>query len=190
MQNREFLHNLSRFLDDKGNLTPKAVGALRSDFINYVFAKHDISYELEINAFIKHYAIYKDLDILQKIQKSTEGFIIQEIINEVCKTFDVGEHMLYQKTRKRNVVMPRFFAIYFIKMFTTLTLTKIGTIFNRDHSTIISAINTIDDLLSYDKEIQNTYNKMLGTIKLKKQIIHGQQENNRCSTTFKLASSC
>lgn len=42
-----------------------------------------------------------------------------------------------------------------------LTRAKVGMIVNRDNATVLHAQRKIDDLLSYDKTVQNTYRHLL-----------------------------
>ena len=70
------------------------------------------------------------------------------IIENVCNYFNLETVDLESKCRNRNLVVARQLAMYFIKKYTNLTLLKIGQLFgNRDHTTVIHSINTIEDFI-------------------------------------------
>ena len=48
---------------------------------------------------------------------------------------------------------PRQLAMYLAKILTPLSLPDIGKAFGRDHTTVIHAVKTIEDLIVRDKEL-------------------------------------
>ncbi len=81
---------------------------------------------------------------------------IDSIQKKVADHFKITVEDLKSKSRKKELVVPRQIAIYFTKEFTDFSLKSIGYHFGgRDHSTVIHAIQTINDLLKTDKEIKN-----------------------------------
>jgi len=62
---------------------------------------------------------------------------------------------LKSKSRQSRVIQPRFIAIYLARKLTTLTTTDIGKEFgDRDHSTVLNAINKIDEDMKNDQEFR------------------------------------
>ena len=90
------------------------------------------------------------------------------IIRRVCSYYGIEEIILKSPTRKKEVVIPRQVAMYCIKKYTHLGLKEVGTMFNRDHATVLHAINAIQNLMDTDKEygarikqfITNTFQQM------------------------------
>jgi chromosomal replication initiator protein len=79
--------------------------------------------------------------------------------------------MLYAR-RSRYLVRPRQVAIYLTKILTSKSLPEIGREFsNRDHTTIIHSVKTIEKLKENDPEMVENINK------LKNQILYKNQEN-------------
>jgi chromosomal replication initiator protein len=77
----------------------------------------------------------------------------QAIILRTCIFYDKPLERLESKSRKRIYVIPRQIAMYFLKMFTSLSLEEIGNMFGeRDHSTAIHSINTVKDLIDTDED--------------------------------------
>ena len=65
--------------------------------------------------------------------------------------------MLRAKTRKKEIVIARQIAMYLCKLFTDHSLKTIGLHFGgRDHSTVIHAINSVEEDLKRDKSLQET----------------------------------
>ncbi len=79
----------------------------------------------------------------------------------VSRQLNVPYDRMMSKCRDRELVIARQLAAYFIKKYTALSLKSIGSIFNRDHSTIIHAIQTIDDLLECNDRVIAGYYEVI-----------------------------
>lgn len=77
----------------------------------------------------------------------------QIIINAVCDYFVINKKDLSNKSRERNLVLPRHIAMYLIKTKTKATYLSIGQIFKRDHSTVINAMDKINGFLDIKDDI-------------------------------------
>ncbi len=79
----------------------------------------------------------------------------EEIQREVCNVFNLTIADLKSKSRSKNIVLPRQIAIYLVRKLTDLSLNEIGQSFgNRDHSTIIHAIEKIEKQRKKDKQLK------------------------------------
>lgn len=75
------------------------------------------------------------------------GTVKEEIILEVVsRHFKLDKFDILSKVRKRIFTEPRHIVIYFIKAYTTLSLKEIGRFMNRDHASVIYAIDTCNNL--------------------------------------------
>jgi len=85
---------------------------------------------------------------------------VNDLINTVvAKIFNVSTEDMKSKTRKREICDARQAAMFFYKEYTKLSLEKIGRNFgNRDHSTVIHAIEAVNNLLDTDKSYLFTFN--------------------------------
>ncbi len=91
---------------------------------------------------------------------------IDTIIAVVTDYYDVKIGDLKGKRRLREYVIPRQMAMYLAKELTPLSLKSIGYHFGgRDHSTVIHAIQTINDLAETDKEISKAVKQLLQKFK-------------------------
>ncbi len=79
---------------------------------------------------------------------------IDNIQTIVCKYFKISKNEMLSSRRSRYLVRPRQTAIYLSKMLTSKSLPEIGRCFtNRDHTTVIHSVKTIDKLRKEDEEL-------------------------------------
>ncbi len=92
---------------------------------------------------------------------------IEFITNNVCKHFGVDENRVREKNRKKEVVIARQVAMYLSKILTKSSLKTIGLHFGgRDHSTVIHAHNTIEQLLLVDKQLKQSIDELKNKIEM------------------------
>lgn len=114
-----------------------------------------------------------DLSLAKTIMKN----IVKDIENEVgidfiqktvSEYFDIKTEDLKAKTRKKEIVTARQVAMYFSKEFTNHSLKSIGYHFGgRDHSTVIHAIQTVNDLIDTDTVFRNSVNDLKKKFKMR-----------------------
>ncbi|MCB9232880.1 MAG: chromosomal replication initiator protein DnaA [Bacteroidia bacterium] len=101
-----------------------------------------------------------DLELAKQMLKNFIKNVSREISIEaiqklVCEHLNVEQELLKAKTRKREIVQARQISMYFAKELTKSSLKTIGLHFGgRDHSTVIHAVQTVNDLISIDKEFR------------------------------------
>ncbi|MCI0446515.1 chromosomal replication initiator protein DnaA, partial [bacterium] len=89
---------------------------------------------------------------------------IEDIQKIVCEYFSIPDDLLRAKTRKKEIALARQIAMYVAKKTTTSSLKTIGLHFGgRDHTTVIHAIDTIENLMKKDlrcrDDVQNILQK-------------------------------
>ena len=95
---------------------------------------------------------------------------IDNIQTMVCKYFKISKNEMLSSRRSRYLVRPRQVAIYLSKILTTKSLPEIGREFsNRDHTTVIHSVKTIERLKIENNEISN------GISYLKNQILYKKE---------------
>ena len=102
-------------------------------------------------------------DLLNFSENKVSIDLIQSI---VCKFFKISKNEMLSSRRSRYLVRPRQTAIYLTKILTSKSLPEIGREFsNRDHTTIIHSVRTIEKLKKLNPElssnIENLKNKIL-----------------------------
>ena len=105
--------------------------------------------------------------ILKDLLNMSENKVTIDLIQTtVCKFFKISKNEMLSARRSRYLVRPRQTAIYLAKLLTSKSLPEIGRSFsNRDHTTVIHSVKTIEKLRQEDKElnlnIDNLKNKIL-----------------------------
>ena len=75
------------------------------------------------------------------------------IIEEVCKFYNLEPSLLRGQGRSKDISLARQIAMFQIRRMTNLSLKEIGAEFGgRDHSTVLNALNRIEDLVKTDPE--------------------------------------
>ena len=108
-------------------------------------------------------------DLLNLAENKVTIDLIQTI---VCKFFKISKNEMLSSRRSRYLVRPRQTAIYLTKILTSKSLPEIGREFsNRDHTTIIHSVKTIEKIKEKDPDMVDNINK------LKNQILYNNKEN-------------
>src|SRR5882757_1898018 len=129
-----------------------------------------------LNSLLFHATLLKrniDLDLAKEVLKN----IVKEIQSDVSvdfiqKTvadyFKVELDLMKGKVKKREIVIPRQVAMYFCKRYTQLTLALIGENFGgRDHSTVIHALESVEDMMKTDPNFKNSVEELSKKLKLR-----------------------
>ena len=108
-------------------------------------------------------------DLLNLAENKVTIDLIQTV---VCKYFKISKNEMLSSRRSRYLVRPRQTAIYLTKILTSKSLPEIGREFsNRDHTTIIHSVKTIEKLKEKDPDMVDNINK------IKNQILYNNKEN-------------
>ncbi len=111
--------------------------------------------------------------ILKDLLNLSENKVTIDLIQTlVCKFFKISKNEMLSSRRSRYLVRPRQTAIYLTKILTSKSLPEIGREFsNRDHTTIIHSVKTIEKLKENDAEMVENISK------LKNQILYNNKDN-------------
>lgn len=117
----------------------------------------------------------KEIDL--ELAKSTLKNIVHNIDAEVgidyiqktvSESFNVTLEDLKAKTRKKEIVLARQVAMYFSKEYTNHSLKTIGLHFGgRDHSTVIHAVQSVNDMMQTDSTFQASIENIKKKLKLR-----------------------
>ena len=95
---------------------------------------------------------------------------IDSIQTIVCKYFKISKNEMLSPRRSRYLARPRQTAIYLSKILTSKSLPEIGRAFsNRDHTTVIHSVKTIEKLRKEDNELNNNIDSLKNQILYKKE---------------------
>ncbi len=133
-----------------------------------------------INRIISFSRIYKKAPniseikvVLKDLLSLNENKVTIDLIQTlVCKFFKISKNEMLSSRRSRYLVRPRQIGIYLTKILTSKSLPEIGREFsNRDHTTIIHSVKTIEKLKETDRVMVDNINK------LKNQILYNNSED-------------
>ena len=126
-----------------------------------------------INRIVSFSRIYNKLPslaetkiVLKDLLNLNENSVTIEAIQTiVCKFFKISKNEMLSSRRSRYLVRPRQTAIYLTKLLTTKSLPEIGREFsNRDHTTIIHSVKTIEQLKEKNPDMNDNINKLKNII--------------------------
>jgi len=105
--------------------------------------------------------------MLKNFVKNTHKEISMDFIQKlVCEYFEVPVDMVKSKVRKREIVQARQISMYLAKAHTKSSLKSIGAFFGgRDHSTVIYACQTVEDLIETDKKFKTYVSDIMKKLK-------------------------
>ncbi|NDV59277.1 chromosomal replication initiator protein DnaA [Bacteroides sp. 519] len=147
------------------------------EVINYIAENVNESVrDLEgiVISMMAHSTIYnKDIDIdlaqrvIRKVVKSeTKVITIDNIIDAVCKHFNIDTTVIHTKSRKRDVVQVRQIAMYLAKKHTDSSSSKIGQLIGgKDHATVLHACRIVKDQCDVDKALKADIESIETTLK-------------------------
>ena len=104
--------------------------------------------------------------VLKDLINLAENKVTIDLIQTtVCKFFKISKNEMLSSRRSRYLVRPRQVAIYLTKILTSKSLPEIGREFsNRDHTTIIHSVKTIEMIKQKDLEMVDNINKLKNQI--------------------------
>jgi chromosomal replication initiator protein len=104
-------------------------------------------------------------NIVKEIDTEVDIDFIQKTVSEY---FKVDLDLMKAKTRKKEVVIARQVAMHFAKDYTNYSLKTIGDHFGgRDHSTVIHAVQCVNDMMEYDQKFRNNVDDLRKKLRLK-----------------------
>ncbi len=168
------LNELTTLYADKVNVTDEI-----QDFISNKITTNVRELVGAINRIVSFSRIYNKLPslsetkiILKDLLNLTENNVtIDTIQTIVCKFFKISKNEMLSSRRSRYLVRPRQTAIYLTKILTTKSLPEIGREFsNRDHTTIIHSVKTIEKLKEKNPDMNDNINKLKNIILYNKEI--------------------
>ncbi len=162
------INELTNLYSDKFNIS--------EEIINFISSK--ISSNIRelvgaINRVVSFSRIYNKMPtlsetkvVLKDLLNLTENNVtIDSIQTIVCKFFKISKNEMLSSRRSRYLVRPRQTAIYLTKILTTKSLPEIGREFsNRDHTTIIHSVKTIEKLKEENSDMSDNINKLKNII--------------------------
>lgn len=113
----------------------------------------------KIKMFSELQGLSINLDLCKKVlahHESTVTISIEEIQRIVAEFYKIRITDIKSSSRAKPIVVPRQIAMYLIKKFLDKSLVEIGKAFGgKDHTTVISSLTKIENLLQTDPQFKN-----------------------------------
>ena len=162
------INELTTLYSDKVNVTDEI-----QDFISSKITTNVRELVGAINRIVSFSRIYNKLPSLSEtkiilkdlLNLAENNVTIDSIQTIVCKFFKISKNEMLSSRRSRYLVRPRQTAIYLTKILTTKSLPEIGREFsNRDHTTIIHSVKTIEKLKEKNPDMNENISKLKNII--------------------------
>ncbi|MEF8712276.1 MAG: chromosomal replication initiator protein DnaA [Accumulibacter sp.] len=153
-------------------------GVELDDEVAFYVAKHLRSNVRELEGALKKVLAYSafhgqgiTLDLAKEALKDVIGSVNRQITVEsiqktVAEYFKMKVADLFSKKRTRVIVRPRQIAMWLAKNLTSQSYPSIGDAFGgRDHTTVLHAVRTIDELRTKDNELNHDVHVLLQVLK-------------------------
>jgi chromosomal replication initiator protein len=99
-------------------------------------------------------------------EDANKKITIPDIMSKISGKFDLTIEDLISKSRHSKFVQPRFIAMYLSRKLTDLTTIDIGKEFgNRDHSTVLNAMNNVEKMMSDNEEFRESVEDLISELK-------------------------
>ncbi|AAD18458.1 replication initiation protein [Chlamydia pneumoniae TW-183] len=102
--------------------------------VMYKKLSHQLLYEDDVKTLLK--------DVLEAA--GSVRLTPLKIIRNVAQYYGVSQESILGRSQSREYVLPRQVAMYFCRQKLSLSYVRIGDVFSRDHSTVISSIRLIE----------------------------------------------
>lgn len=162
------INELTNLYSDKLNISEEI-----QDFISSKITTNVRELVGAINRIVSFSRIYNKMPSLPEtkvvlkdlLNLSENSVSIDSIQTIVCKFFKISKNEMLSSRRSRYLVRPRQTAIYLTKILTTKSLPEIGREFsNRDHTTIIHSVKTIEKLKEENSNMNDNISKLKNII--------------------------
>jgi chromosomal replication initiator protein len=95
------------------------------------------------------------------LNKNKHSLTVEAIQKIVCEHYQIPDDMIRAKTRKQEIALARQISMFLAKKYTSYSLKTIGLHFGgRDHSTVIHAIQTIEEYLHTNTHIKDDVDQL------------------------------
>jgi len=97
---------------------------------------------------------------------SNRKLTLSDIMIKVADKYQVTVQDLKSNSRQSKIILPRFTAMFLARKLTDLTTTDIGKEFgDRDHSTVVNAVNKVEENMKKDTEFKERIDDLILELK-------------------------
>ncbi len=119
----------------------------------------------QVNLLGKNLSLNEIKNILNKNTCSKKKITFNKIIKTVADFYEIEEKNLFEKSRRKEYVLPRQIAMYLLREDFNGSYPYIGQKFGgRDHTTVIHAYEKVSSDLKKDQDLKDRLNKIRGLL--------------------------
>jgi chromosomal replication initiator protein len=93
--------------------------------------------------------------------KESPEITVDRIISEISKKYHVTPDDIKSKKRTKDVAMARHVSVYVIRKATDMSLQSIAKIFGRDHTTMMSSIDVVENDMEVDASFEHEVKSLI-----------------------------
>ncbi len=129
-----------------------------------------------INSLMAYSIVYHcniDMALVERVVKravkvDNMPLTIDDILDRVCRTYEVTPNAVKGRSRKKELVVPRQLAMYIANKYTNIPVTRIGKLIgSRDHSTVLHSISKVEEMLKTDKSFAEAVKRIEDALAIK-----------------------
>ena len=137
-----------------------------------------------VNSLMAYSIVYNsnvDMRLAERVIKravkvDNKPLTIDDILEKVCRHYNVEQRQVFSKSRKRDYVQVRQVSMYLAQKYTKMPASRIGQLIGgRDHSTVIHSCSTIEQRLKVDKSFSAELSSIENSFKLKKVKVNSEK---------------
>ncbi len=98
-------------------------------------------------------------------EREPSNVTVDKIFAAVSIKYKIPTEEIKSRKQTSNVVNARHVCIYLIRTLTDLTLSQIGQLFSRDHTTAMSSLRKIENRISSDTSFEAEINELISDVK-------------------------
>ena len=131
-----------------------------------------------VNSLLAYSVVYNcniDMHLAERVIKravktDNHPLTVDDILERVCRHFNVTTQQVMSRSRKRDFVAARQMSMYFAQKYTKMPASRIGQLIGgRDHSTVIHSCSAIEQRMKVDKAFVAEVTSIENSFKLKRQ---------------------
>lgn len=103
--------------------------------------------------------------VYEQVAKEKAKISAEKIVKEVCSYYNITEEELKSENRKKEILIPRQICMYIMKEKLTISLSEIGNHFNKNHTTVMNAIEKTKLNIDKDEEIKHKIEEIVSTLR-------------------------
>ena len=93
--------------------------------------------------------------------KESPEVTVDRIISEISKKYHITPEEIKGKKRTKDIAMARHVAVYVIRKATDMSLQSIAKIFGRDHTTMMSSIDVVENDMEVDASFEHEVKSLI-----------------------------